>query len=79
MQRLLLTHFDQECFSVILEDADSWVVGSILDTRKRGLPRGHTRAEEHGTDGSSCRNTGFISDCLPTGCSLAAKNLPSES
>lgn len=59
---------------VILKDADSRVVSSILDAGKCGLPGGHTRAEEHGTEGSSCRNTGIINDfhSLSRGCGLGA-------
>lgn len=74
IQRFLLTHFDQECLGVVLKDADSRVVRSILDARKCGLPGGHTWAEEHGTDGSSCRNTGFIEDfhSLSIACGFAA-------
>lgn len=74
IQRLLLTHFDQECLGVILKDTDSRVVSSILDAGKCGLPGGHARAEEHGTEGSSCRNTGTINDfhSLSIGCGLVA-------
>lgn len=74
IQRLLLTHFDQECLGVVLKDADSRVVSTILDAGKCSLPGGHTRAEEHGIDGSSCRDTGIIYDfhSLSIGCGLAA-------
>lgn len=62
--RLLLTHFDQQCLGVVLKYADSRVVCSILDAWKCGLPGGHTWTEEHGADGSPCRDTGFIQDLI---------------